>query len=98
MKSYWKFICLSGLWVATAWGEPAKRFVVTDYGAKGDGQTLNTTAIQSTIERCEKEGGGVVVIPAGTFISGSIFLRQGVNFCLEQGGVLKGSQDTNDYP
>lgn len=76
----------------------ADRFPVTDFGAKGDGVTLNTKAIQAAIERCAMKGGGVVVIPAGTFVSGSIFLKHGVNLCVEKGGVLKGSQDTNDYP
>lgn len=75
-----------------------RRFLITDFGAKGDGATLNTKAIQSAIEHCATNGGGVVVIPAGTFVSGSIFLRPGVNFAVEKGAVLKGSQDTNDYP
>jgi polygalacturonase len=92
------FGCAAALLVlaAVAGGQP-KQFVVTDFGAKGDGKTSNTTAIQSAIENCAKDGGGVVVVPAGTFVSGSIFLKPGVNLCVEKGGVLKGSQDTNDY-
>ena len=74
------------------------RYLVTDHGAVGDGRTLNTEAIQSTIDRCAARGGGVVVVPAGTFLSGSIFLKSGVNLRVEKGGVLKGSLDTNDYP
>src|SRR6185295_14949957 len=62
------------------------------------GVTLNTKAIQSVIDGCATKGGGVVVVSAGTFVSGSIFLKPGVNLCVEKGGVLKGSQDTNDYP
>jgi len=75
-----------------------KRSLITDYGAVPDGKTVNTKSIQSAIERCAKQHGGVVVIPAGTFVTGSIFLSQGVNLTIEKGGVLKGSQDTNDYP
>ena len=77
---------------------PAKRYVITDHGATGDGRTLNTKAIQGVIDRCAAEGGGVIVVPRGTFITGSIFLKQGVNLRLEKDGVLKGSQNTNDYP
>ena len=83
-------------------GAPASaaqaRYVITDYGAMGDGQTLNTKPIQAAIDRCAAQGGGVLVIPKGTFIIGSIFLKQGVNLRVESDGVLKGSTDTNDYP
>jgi polygalacturonase len=72
--------------------------LITDHGALGDGKTLNTAAIQAAIDRCATNGGGEIVVPRGTFITGAIFLRQGVNLTLETGGVLKGSQDTNDYP
>ena len=80
-------------------GEPAgcRRFI-TNQGAVGDGKTLNTRAIQATINDCSIQGGGTVVIPSGTFLSGSIFLKPGVNLEIASGGVLKGSQDTNDYP
>lgn len=74
------------------------RFPVTDFGAKGDGRTLNTRAIQSAIDHCAEAGGGAVVVPEGVFVSGAIFLKAGVNLSVEKGGVLKGSQDTNDYP
>jgi polygalacturonase len=84
--------------VATDGPAATARFPVTDFGAKGDGQTLNTRAIQSAIDRCAEAGGGTVVVPEGVFVSGAIFLKAGVNLSVEQGGVLKGSQNTNDYP
>jgi polygalacturonase len=74
------------------------RFVISDFGAVGDGHTLNTKAIQGTIDHCATTGGGTIVVPKSTFITGSLFLKQGVNLCVESGGVLKGSQNTNDYP
>lgn len=74
------------------------RFLITDYGAIGDGKTLNTKAIQSAIDACAKAGGGDLLIPKGTFLTGSIFLKQGVNLFIEKDAVLKGSQNTNDYP
>lgn len=78
--------------------EAATAYRISDHGAVGDGKTLNTIAIQAAIERCATNGGGEIVVPRGTFISGAIFFRQGVNLVLEKGAVLKGSQDTNDYP
>ncbi len=76
----------------------AQRLVISDHGAVGDGKTLNTLAIQSAIDSCATNGGGLVVVPRGTFVTGSIFLKQGVDLRIEKWGVLKGSQDTNDYP
>jgi polygalacturonase len=76
----------------------SRRFPITALGAVGDGKTLNTKAIQGAIEACARDGGGVVVVPQGTFVTGALFLKQGVNLQVERGAVLKGSQDTNDYP
>lgn len=75
-----------------------KTYKITDFGAKGDGQTLNTSFIQNAIDKCSAEGGGTLIIPQGTFLSGSIFLKQGVNLLLEEGAVLKGSVNQEDYP
>ena len=77
----------------------SRRYVITDFGAVGDGKTLNTKAIQAAIDKCAStKKGGVLVIPKGTFLSGAIFLKQGVNLLLEKDGVLKGSRDPDDYP
>lgn len=75
-----------------------KEFVLTARGAVGDGTTLNTMAIQRAIDQCAAQGGGTLVVPKGTFMTGSLFFKPGVNLHLEAGGVLKGSQNTNDYP
>jgi polygalacturonase len=75
-----------------------RRYLITDQGAVGDGIRLNTTAIQASINKCAAAGGGTVVIPVGTFLSGSIFIKQGVDIELLDGAVLKGSTDINDYP
>jgi len=77
---------------------PARRASIAKFGAVGDGKTLNTSAIQSAIDQLEKKGGGAVVIPKGIFLSGSIFLKPGVNLFLEEGAVLKGSTNIADYP
>lgn len=82
----------------TGYLNAAPRLILSEQGAVGDGKTLNTVAIQTAIDRCATNGGGEIVVPRGTFVSGAIFLKQGVNLVLEKGAVLKGSQDTNDYP
>jgi len=77
---------------------PAGPVAVTDFGAVADGTTLNTTAIQQAIDAVAAQGGGTVVIPAGVFRSGSIFLKPGVELHLAEGAVLKGSENIADYP
>jgi polygalacturonase len=76
----------------------ARRFSITNFGAVADGVTLNTKAIQSAIDRCAGEGGGVVVVPPGVFVSGALFFKPAVNLLVERGGVLKGSVNPADYP
>ena len=76
----------------------AGRYDIAAAGAVADGHTVNTHAIQSVIDRCAQSGGGTVVVPSGVFLTGSIFLKQGVNLEVGPGAILKGSQNTNDYP
>ena len=87
---------------AKSYAKPAhrtKRFLVTDFGAVGDGKTVNTKAIQAAIDKCAAtKKGGVVVVPKGTFLSGAIFLKQGANLLVEKDGVLKGTTNPDDYP
>jgi len=72
-------------------------YMVTDYGAIGDGVNLNTKAIQSTINDCYNHGGGVVVFPAGKFLTGSLDLKSNVELHLSPGAVLLGSTNISDY-
>lgn len=75
-----------------------KRHLISDFGAIPDAKTLNTAAIQKAIDHVAEAGGGVVVIPAGTFRSGSIFLKKGVELYLDENAVLLGSNNIADYP
>lgn len=77
--------------------KPAPIFTITDYGAVGDAKTLNTKAIQAAVDACAAAGGGQVVVPAGIFISGSIFLKSHVEFHVSPGAVLRGSPNLEDY-
>jgi len=71
---------------------------VGKYGAKGDGTTLATMAIQSAIDACSAKGGGTVSFPAGRYLTGSLFVKQGVNLNIPAGVELLGSQRIEDYP
>ena len=74
-----------------------KQYNITDFGAKADSIVINTKAIQTAIDKCAEDGGGTVVVPAGTFITGAIFFKQGVNLEIEADGVLKGTTNMADY-
>ncbi|MEH0152690.1 glycosyl hydrolase family 28 protein [Limibacter armeniacum] len=76
----------------------AADYNVLDFGAKGDGLTLDTKAVQQAIDQCSAEGGGKVIIPSGkTVLVGTIYLKSYVMLYLENGAVLKGSPDIKDY-
>jgi hypothetical protein len=75
----------------------AADFSVATYGARGDGATMNTAAIQQTIDAAAKQN-GTVVFPAGTYLTGSIFVKSGVTLQLDKGVTLRGSRDIADYP
>lgn len=75
----------------------AQEYRVTDYGAVGDAKTLNTLAIQKAIEACSA-GGGKVVFPAGTYVSGTIYLKSGVTLHLAKDAILLGSTALTNYP
>ncbi len=68
-------------------------FVVTDYGANPDGTTLSTTALQKAIDACAENGGGRVVIPPGKFLTGTLWLRDNVDFHLQPGSTILGTTD-----
>jgi len=73
-------------------------FNVRDYGACGDGTKLDMPAIQSAIEACAAQGGGTVVLPAGQYVTGSLFLRDNITLQLEAGARILGSENPEDYP
>lgn len=70
---------------------------ISQYGAVGDGKTLNTAFLQKAIDDCSNSGGGRVVFPAGTFLSGTVVLKNDVTLYLTKNAVLLGSTDLEDY-
>ncbi len=75
-----------------------KIYDVRDCGAKSDGKTLCTDAIQKAIDQCRKDGGGTVYFAPGTFLSGTIYMKTGVTLKLAAGSKLLGSKNLKDYP
>lgn len=72
------------------------QYVLTQYNILDDGK-IHTKEIQALIDTAHENGGGVIVVPAGTYMTGSLFFKQGVNLYVAEGGVLKGSDDISDY-
>jgi polygalacturonase len=77
---------------------PKKEFSISLYGAIGDGRTINTLAFSKAIEACHENGGGSVIIPYGTFLTGAIQLKSNVNLHLEDSAKIIFSIDPKDYP
>jgi hypothetical protein len=76
---------------------PDSFFDVRDFGATGDGLHKETHALQKAIDTCHRAGGGRVLLPAGRYLSGTIFLKSNVELHLQNGAVLLGSPDAEDY-
>ena len=74
-----------------------KHYDVTDYGVDRYADGVQTKELQAVIDRCASEGGGVIVIPRGTFLSGSLFFKPGTHLLIEEGGELKGSDRIRDF-
>tara|TARA_R110000868_G_scaffold107780_2_gene294765 strand:- start:23029 stop:24501 length:1473 start_codon:yes stop_codon:yes gene_type:complete len=72
-------------------------YYVNDYGAINDSTTLNTEAIQKSIDACAEKGGGTVAFKPGIYVSGSIFIKEGVHFQVDKGVEIRGSQNIKDY-
>src|SRR5713226_6944993 len=73
-------------------------FNIRDHGARGDGAALDTRAIQDAIDAAGRASGGTVFVPAGVYVTGSIFLRDNITLLLDAGAILFGSENAADYP
>jgi Glycosyl hydrolases family 28 len=99
----------AGLWVGpggSALAGPAepsdgaagtRTYNVRNFGAKGDGRTLDTKAVQAAIDRCNQDRGGTVLVPAGTFLIGTVELKSNVTLRIAAQGKLLGSDDGEQY-
>jgi polygalacturonase len=71
---------------------------IVDFGAVPDGFTMNTNAFADAIAACAKGGGGTVVVPAGTWLTGPIRLESNINLYVEKGALVQFSKNIDDYP
>lgn len=77
---------------------PDKTFSITNYGAVGDGQDLNTQAFAKAIDACSAAGGGKVIVPAGLWLTGPIQLKSNVNLVVERGALIQMTKDHSQFP
>lgn len=77
--------------------ELGKQYCITNYGVQNDSTILQTERIQAVIDKAAQDGGGVICIPKGTFLSGSLFFRPRTHLYLEKGTTLKGSDDISHF-
>ena len=73
------------------------QYDVREFGAVGDGETLDTAAIQQAVDACHAAGGGTVLVPPGTYLTGTVYLKSRVNLHLSSGTTLLGSPRREDY-
>jgi polygalacturonase len=73
-------------------------FSIVKFGAIADGITLNTKSINAAIDACHKKGGGVVVVPAGLWLTGPVVLQSNVNLHLQKNATLQFTDDKSQYP
>lgn len=76
----------------------AKDYIITSHGVKNDSTKIQTTAIQKVIDQAEADGGGRIVVPKGTFLTGALFFKPGTTLHLKEGGCIKGSDDIENFP
>lgn len=77
---------------------PNRTVSLSDSKIKGDGKTKHTEKIQKAINDLSKKGGGTLVVPAGTWLTGPIHLKNNINLHISKGAILLFSPDINDYP
>jgi hypothetical protein len=98
MKSHWHLLLALHLAAASVMAAGAGGvFNVRDFGAKGDGQALDTAAIQQAVDACATAGGGQVLIPPGRFLSGTVRLKSHITLRLDAGATLLGSTNLSLY-
>ena len=75
----------------------SRLYNIRDFGAKGDGKTHDTSAIQAAIDACHQDQGGTVLVPAGVFLTGTIELKSNITLHINAEGKLLGSGEGSRY-
>lgn len=98
MNSIVKPLTLWAISLAIAGNISAKDYLITDYGVVNDSTMVQTDKIQAVIDKAEADGGGRIIVPAGTYMTGGLFFKPGTTLHLEEGACVKGSDDIDNYP
>jgi polygalacturonase len=96
MKTLTSVICLLAIACLTACSHHTD--ILEKYGIANDGQTLTTQSLQRAIDECSQNGGGIISLPKGEYLTGTVILKNNVTLNLEKGAVLLGSKNSIDYP
>ncbi|MBD3345444.1 MAG: hypothetical protein GF401_10320 [Chitinivibrionales bacterium] len=80
-----------------AYSESSGEYSIDRFGARGDGEAKNTAAIQKAVDTCAQAGGGIVIIPSGTWLTGSVALKSNVTPFLHPGATILGACEREDY-
>ena len=94
MKRFLTFLLFTLLYINIS---AAIAYDVRDYGARGDGKTLDSPAINAAIEACAADGGGTVVLPAGQYLCGSIHLKSNIELHLTPGATIIATDQRGAY-
>ncbi|HEY4323285.1 MAG TPA: glycosyl hydrolase family 28 protein [Mucilaginibacter sp.] len=97
LKLFCTLFCLLITGIRPSYAQINTIFNIKDYGATGDGHTLDTKAINNTIAACVKAGGGTVLVPQGIFVTGTFRLFSNINLLLSPGAVIMASSNEDDY-
>src|SRR5215475_15171158 len=99
MKRFVTVLCVTAIWILVANGQDARTttFDVRTFGAKGDATTVDTAAINKTIDAAATAGGGTVRFPAGSYLSFSIHLKSNVALYLDHGATIVAADPTADH-
>ncbi|HVX65933.1 MAG TPA: glycosyl hydrolase family 28-related protein, partial [Bryobacteraceae bacterium] len=90
-------LCAIAFVLATGARAANGTFSVRQYGAAGDGRTLDTAAFNTAIAACAGSGGGQVLVPAGRYLTGTIVLKSNVTLLLDAGAEIAGTSDLTEY-
>ncbi|MFC1538914.1 glycoside hydrolase family 28 protein [Candidatus Latescibacterota bacterium] len=91
------FVIITCISCTPATDNQSDKYNVLNYGAVGNGKTLNTDAINNAISDCSESGGGTVTFPPGVYVSGTIVLKSNVTLNIDNGAVIMGSGNIEDY-
>jgi polygalacturonase len=94
MKKAFLVVCFVAGMIAAR----SQDYVITKFGVGTDSTRLQTKVIQDVIDKAEENGGGTIVVPKGVFLTGALFFKPNTRLHLQEGAVLKGSDDIANYP